>query len=121
MDVYEKTEIIRQAVDMVKKNASKQRTKRESRDMAYSGTRSRVRGNMKSIERAKNVSHSPVKRYGPEHSFIEGMANEMSVSVTDLTVTVKGEYSPVRLHKDPQYIELRKQMEENIELTEQYK
>lgn len=72
--------------------------KRESRDLAYSGTRSKVRGNMKSIERA---SRSPVKKIYPEQSMVDSLGLEKSIEVTNLSVIIKGNMSPVRLAKDP--------------------
>ena len=97
---YEKTEIVRQAVDSIKRNARKMDEKRRSRDLAYSGTKSRIHQNMKSIERAKTAGNSPVRHF-PEQSLIENLALEKSIEVTDVSVTLKGTISPVRLQKDP--------------------
>ena len=92
----------------MKLNADYLSQKRRSRDLAYSGTKSRIKGNMKSLERAKTNSVSPTKRAGPEHSLIEGLGLEKSIEVTDVNVTIRGTISPIRLQKDPQYQELRK-------------
>ena len=100
--------MLRQAVSSVKLNADYMSQKRRSRDLAYSGTKSRIKGNMKSLERAKTNSVSPTKRAGPEHSLIEDLGLEKSIEVTDVNVTIRGTISPIRLQKDPQYQELRK-------------
>jgi hypothetical protein len=121
VDEYEKNELVRQSLNYVKQNADKQRAIREGRDLSYSATKSRVRGNVKSIERAKKHSVSPQKKFVPEHTLIEELGLEKSIEVSGHTIRVVGEMSPVRLQKDPAYQELRRQMEDNIELTEQYK
>ena len=59
VDEYERTEIIRQSLNYVKKNAEKQKAIREGRDLSYCATKSRIRGNIKSIERSKTANKSP--------------------------------------------------------------
>ena len=49
--------------------------------MSYSATKSRVRENVRSIERAKRYSVSPQKKFVPEHTLIEELGLEKSVEV----------------------------------------
>ena len=93
--------MLRQAVNTVKVNAEYMEQRRKSRDLAYSGTKSKIRENMKSLKRAKTKSVSPTKRAGPEHSLIDNLALEKSIEVTDVSVTLRGTISPIRLQKDP--------------------
>ena len=52
---------------------------------------------------------------------IDGLANEKSIEISHDTINLRGTISPVRLQKDPYYIELRNQMEKDMELTGKYR
>lgn len=103
----------------VKLNASAQKQKRAGRDLQYSGTKSKVGGNLKVQKRTNSISKSPNKSFYPEQALIDEIASKNGITIKpyDVTMSANRDVTPAKLANDPQYVELKSILEENIQLT----
>jgi hypothetical protein len=126
---YQKPEIIRQAIKMVKSNANEARAKREMEGKAYTEVKSKIAGNMKTKKQVRtksanlNARKQTIKTWAESHpDNINRLIVDMNVSYEELgCLPRRSNISPEKADCfNRKYAELSQAMEQNMELTKSY-